>query len=379
MKIGYISNLELKESSGGWSGINLNIYEQLNSSFETSYIGPINPPFFNYQKAISKLNRKLGKKGAFAFFSEKRLQVIENIFQTKDSESIDAYLFLGNTPWIKIKPKKPYYVYMDADFITYLKVFSEFSKFTTKSIEKIAEQEKNWLDNAEAIFFGSNWIMQETLHNLNLTPNDGKFIVVNTGGHIPIPDRDTYAYKSDDLNLLFIALNFEKKGGRDALRVFLNVIKEFPKATLTIIGEKPPAEVLAVNGVSYLGRLSKDDPAQLKIMEEAFQNASFLIHPTKMDTMGAIIPEANYFGTPVIASNRFGIPDLIINRKTGLLIEESDDSKSVAKLIIDIFANKSAYSAMRVEARNFAVSQKSWTSIGKIISERIILSKNNEI
>lgn len=370
-KISYVTNLDSRISSGGWSGINKNIYNQLSKYFDVEYLGPVNPPFNMLEKGVSKIQRQIGLKSDFSFFSEKRLVNVREEFNHFNSKETDAYFFFGNTPWIKIHPDKPYSVYMDSDFITYLKIFSDYSKFRQHDIKRIAAQEKNWLVNAETIFFGSNWIMNETIKNLQLDQNEKKYIVVNTGGHIPIPNKDNYEYNTKELNLLFIALNFVKKGGHDAVSIFKEIQKSFSDATLTIIGEKPPINVLEVNGVNYLGLLSKNKPEELKLMEHAFQKASFLIHPTKMDTMGAIIPEANYFGTPAIASNRFGIPDLIKNEITGLLIEDSDDYKKLAKSIKSIYTDSLKYSYMRENARRYSLEHFSWDAIGLKIAKAL--------
>lgn len=371
MKISFVSNLKLSESSGGWSGINLNMFLQLKKQFEIEYIGPIDPSTNLEEKVISKILRTLGLKGAFFFFSEKRLSQIRNIFQSNSVSNTDAYFFFGNTPWVKIRPTKPYYVYMDADFITYLKVFSKYSKFSNKSIQRIKDQEKNWLENAEKIFFGSNWIKNETINNLNLSECDDKYVIVNTGGHIPIPDNDNYKYNSSELKLLFIALNFEKKGGYDAVEILEKTRKYIPNTVLTIIGEEPPKDILNIDGIRYKGKLNKNNQEDLKIMESAFQSASFLIHPTKMDTMGAIIPEANYYGTPAVAANRFGVPDLIEVNHTGFLINEKDSAEQICLKIINLFLDEEKYLSIRKYTRDRSIREFSWDAIGKKIYDSI--------
>jgi glycosyltransferase involved in cell wall biosynthesis len=378
MKIAYVTNLNLEITSGGWSGINRNIFAEVSKYFDVSLYGPIDPPFVKREKYFAKALRIINQKSDFAFFSEKRLQEIRKEFEIFNDETQDSYFFFGNTPWIKIQPTKPYFVYLDADFITYLDVFSDSSKFSNASVKRISNQEKLWLENAKAIFFGSNWIMNETIKNLKISPNGSKYYVLNTGGHIPIPSSDNYHYTDNELNILFIALNFEKKGGYDALDIFRNLKKTFAGAKFNIIGEKPPIVVLRTEGVEYLGKLSKDNPNELKIMEEAFQRSAFLIHPTKMDTMGAIIPEANYFGTPVIASNKFGIPDLIKDSVTGILIKREDSLSTISEKIQDLFKNRVEYLEMRAQCRKFSVENFSWQAIGKKMSELIVEKSIND-
>lgn len=370
-KIGYVSNLPLSESSGGWTGINRNLFEGLSNHLNLKYIGPINPDFILREKMVSKLKRTIGFKSDFAFFSKNRLKKISQEFKNLDSCEKDAYFFFGNTPWISIDLKKPYYVYMDADFETYLKIFSDESKFSKKSIHRVVQKESQWLEKADKIFFGSNWIMKETISNLKLSEKPGKYHVVNTGGHIPIPGKDSYVFDPNHLNLLFVALNFEKKGGLQAVDIFKELKKTFNTVKLTIIGEQPPERVLDLSGVQYLGRLNKDIKNELAVMENAFQNASFLIHPTKMDTMGAIIPEANYFGTPVVASDKFGIPDLIQDERTGFLIKEDESIEEISRKISKVYSDRQKYMEMRNRARHFSIENYSWDAIVSKIAKSI--------
>ena len=58
-----------------------------------------------------------------------------------------------------------------------------------------------------------------------------------------------------------------------------------------------------------------------KDMGTWFASANLLIHPSYKEGLGSVILEAMAAGLPVIASNTGGIPDIIENEKTGLLIE----------------------------------------------------------
>jgi glycosyltransferase involved in cell wall biosynthesis len=83
-----------------------------------------------------------------------------------------------------------------------------------------------------------------------------------------------------------------------------------------------------------------------------------------MDTMGAVIIEAGYYGCPSVAPNQFGIPDLILDRKTGFLIEETDP-EIIVRIITEAFSNREFYLRLRSDCYTFYCSTLSWDAIGR--------------
>ena len=75
--------------------------------------------------------------------------------------------------------------------------------------------------------------------------------------------------------------------------------------------------------------------------EEAMENlkaSSILVVPSRMESIPQVIKEAFYLKIPIIATNVGGIPELIINNKTGILIPPNDPKileNSINKLLLD--------------------------------------------
>lgn len=365
MRINYFSNQDLTTISGGWSGINRNIYNQLTNYFDINYVGPISPPSLISEKVYSKLTRLIGLKGNFHFFSEKRLQKIKNLVSDKILPA-DYNFFFGQTPWIKIKSNLPYGVYMDADFITYLEIYSNPERFSKRDILRIAKQEENWLQKSSHIFIGSNWAWDMMCKHYDLDEN--KKVTVYTGGNIPLPQKDSFA---GDLNLLFISLNFEKKGGPICVEAFKQIKTAYPNARLDIVGQRPPDKYIKVNGVNYIGYIDKNNPNDLERFQKALSKAFFLIHPTTMDTMGAVLIEAGYYGCPSIAPKSFGIPELLINSQTGIVVDTPFEASDFVKPILSLIENKETYYKMRKAAWDNTRNKLTWTYIGGLIASKI--------
>lgn len=365
--INFITNLDQNTTSGGWGGINYNIFKELRSYCDVNYIGPINPDHINSEKRNNKILRLLAQKSKFSFFSDKRLALISKSLESKIMPS-DYNFFFGQTSWINYhSPAVPYGTYLDADFKTYLDIFSEPNNFSVKDIERIQKKEEYWLQNAKDIFIGSEWAWKEMIKYYDL--KESQKHVVFTGGNIALPSSDNYR---GGLNFVFISLNFAKKGGYICVDAFKK-IKEFePTATLSIIGQRPPDKVIAASGIDYVGLLNKNSASDMAIFETILSEAFLLVHPTKMDTMGAVLIEAGYYGCPSIAPRSFGVPELVLNNKTGLIVEVPFTSDDFASRIIKLIRDKKVYQKMRQNAFDHTQSNLTWQSVGKSIANQIL-------
>jgi glycosyltransferase involved in cell wall biosynthesis len=75
-----------------------------------------------------------------------------------------------------------------------------------------------------------------------------------------------------------------------------------------------------------------------------------LVHPTKSDISPLLIIEAGYLGCPVIASRKFGIPELVDDARTGLLLDDPSQAGSVASAMCWMLERTEGYQRMREAA-----------------------------
>ena len=252
------------------------------------------------------------------------------------------------------------------DFKTYLNIFSTPNAFKKSDIERISKKEENWLKDARDIFVGSEWAWKEMLKYYDL--KESQKIVVHTGGNIDLPKSDVYA---NGLNLVFISLNFEKKGGFICVEAFETIKKKHPNVSLTIIGQEPPKEILDIEGVIYAGFLRKSNAVEVNRFKDILSKAFLLIHPTKMDTMGAVLIEAGYFGCPSIAPNSFGVPELVKDNVTGYIVDVPFNPNDFAQKIEILIKDEDKYLEFRKCAWEYTRGSLTWESIGVKIKNRI--------
>ncbi len=68
--------------------------------------------------------------------------------------------------------------------------------------------------------------------------------------------------------------------------------------------------------------------------ENAYLNTDIFVFPTYNETFGLVILEAMKFSLPVVSTMEGGIPDIIMNEKTGFLVKPQDAVALANKLEI---------------------------------------------
>ncbi len=140
---------------------------------------------------------------------------------------------------------------------------------------------------------------------------------------------------------LLVARNLEKIYGNDtAIRAFALVKARYPDATLTIAGSGPEEEPLkrlvselgVGSSVVFTGRL---DPLQ---MAELYRNVDVALNPSLADNMPNSVLEALACGIPVVSTNVGGVPYIVRDLETALLVPpQSPDAmtKAILRVIED--------------------------------------------
>ena len=141
-------------------------------------------------------------------------------------------------------------------------------------------------------------------------------------------DKLSYSKNEKEDHFLFIGRLTQEKGISTLIKAFSN-----KKLKLKIIGDGPLINVVkeqSINNenIEYLGFKNK-----VQIIEQ-LRICKALIFPSEWyETFGMTIIEAFSVGTPVIASNIGGIPELVVNKYNGLLFETNNHNDLTDKLL----------------------------------------------
>ena len=114
--------------------------------------------------------------------------------------------------------------------------------------------------------------------------------------------------------ILFVGNDFERKGGPELLEAFRLVRERVPSARLQIVGT--PHGISPQDGVEVVGRVSGRDA-----MSELYRNAAVFCLPSFFDPFPLVVLEAMAHGLPVVATPTCGVPEMVVDGGTGLLVE----------------------------------------------------------
>ena len=141
-------------------------------------------------------------------------------------------------------------------------------------------------------------------------------------------ETDTFRFRArDPLKPVFLSnRNLEVHYGvDDVLRAFALIQKRIPEAILTVAGNGPARiklEQLAVDlkltNIQFVGRVEHDHITDLYNSCDVFLNASLI------DNQPLSILEAFACGLPIVTTTAGGIPYMVDQERTALLVEKHD-------------------------------------------------------
>jgi glycosyltransferase involved in cell wall biosynthesis len=154
-----------------------------------------------------------------------------------------------------------------------------------------------------------------------------------------------------------------EKGHEYLFGAMPEILKSYPDARLVLAGAGPREGELKeladktgiAKAIDFLGNLPHNE-----VISE-IKKAEVFICPSLAEGLGIVFIEAQACGTPVIGTNVGGIPDVIENGKTGILVLPKDSS-AITEAIKKIFEDKT-FAEEIVKNANESVLKFDWEKI----------------
>ncbi len=122
-----------------------------------------------------------------------------------------------------------------------------------------------------------------------------------------------------------------------AIKMFAEVKKSYPEATLNFVGEDKDgsleecknlaSELGVIDKITFSGRLPRHE------WHELSKNYDVFINTTNIDNTPVSLIEAMALGLPIVTTNVGGIPYLVKDRETALLVDVNDHQAMATKII----------------------------------------------
>ena len=146
------------------------------------------------------------------------------------------------------------------------------------------------------------------------------------------------------------------KGHDVLLRALARVRQQLPEVTLEIAGDGPLEPELSATvsrlglgeRVSFLGRVAPPGPV--------FERAEVVVVPSFGEGFGMVALEAMERGRPVVASDVGGLPEIVADGRTGLLVPPGDP-EAFAAAIVELAGDPARAADMGAAGRKRALAE----------------------
>jgi glycosyltransferase involved in cell wall biosynthesis len=157
--------------------------------------------------------------------------------------------------------------------------------------------------------------------------------------------------------VLFVSRLSTHKGAATAFRIADEMTQARSDVKFVFIGSPPHESGLAAyydslkkrRNIRFLSNLAEEE------LVTWLNRASVFMLPSKYEAFGLVMAEAQACGTPVVASNVGGIPDVVKNGETGFLTE-CDDVKEMKKHIETLVDDSTLNRKMGRAARKHTIN-----------------------
>jgi len=157
--------------------------------------------------------------------------------------------------------------------------------------------------------------------------------------------------------LLYVGRLSREKGVDVALAAFASLIERFPETRLVIAGDGPEraalerqADQLSLSrAIQFLGWVIPEDVLAL------IDSASVVVVPSREDSFPVVGLQAALMARPVVATRTGGIPEMVLDRETGHLVER-ESPKALADAIGSLLQHPNDARRMGEAARRRALA-----------------------
>lgn len=278
----------------------------------------------------------------------------------------DAILSLFIPQVAYLKSEKPLIIWTDATFNNLINFYPEFTDLCPETVKHGHLLDRSAIEIAKMVIFTSEWAAKSAIEDYGADPNKVK--VISYGANIDctrtVDDIEAIvqAKPRNQCNLLFLGVDWYRKGGDIALEVATQLNQAGLKTQLTVIGSDP-----VINGslpvcVKRLGYINKLTLEGQKRIEKAFAEAHFLILPSRAECYGIVFCEAASFGVPSISTLVGGIPTAIKSEVNGQLFKPDAYISDYCQYISDLFDNYSSYKSLAISSFHEYESRLNWSA-----------------
>jgi len=382
VRIGYVTIYDSSEVNE-WSGLGYFIRRCL--AMAGASVEPIGPlePCRSLPVAARRLFYRFVKSGTYlrqrdAAAGRHYARQVEAHLATTD---VDLVFSPGTIPIAYLSVPKPVVFWTDATFAAMRDYYPGFGDLAQVSIEAGERMERSALALADLALFASEWAAASAINDYGVDPAKVKVIPFGANlehGWTPIDvSRAIDARPADRCRLLFIGIDWTRKGGAVAVQVAKELNSRGLQTELTVVGSNPALSPGDESFVQKEGFIDKSSAEGSRRIQSLLAKAHFLILPSRAECYGLALCEANAFGVPCLATRVGGIPTIVKDDVNGMLFPVDANPSVIADYVLSTVQNIDNYRRLARSSYEEYRTRLNWVSSGQRVMS--LLSELTEI
>ena len=260
-------------------------------------------------------------------------------------------LFDTSTPGI------PHFVYTDH---THLENRNYAAHRDNLYSSKWIELERTIYQNATLVFVRSSNVRRSVIEEYGCAPE--KVVLAYAGSNASVSPVKSENRDYVQPHILFVGLDWQRKGGPDLVEAFKLVREKCPEARLTIVGARPDL---------HLPNCEVVGPVKPKELDPYYQRASVFCLPTHLEPFGIVFIEAMTAHLPIVATRVGAIPDFVEDGRNGWLVQPGD-VQGIANALLELLQNPHVCRSFGEYSYRLTQERYSWRHVGETFRQSIL-------
>jgi glycosyltransferase involved in cell wall biosynthesis len=366
MSVAYLSASDPNDKRS-WSGIHNSIAETLRKHVgPVTALGPWQPEaLIRRGRITSFIRRKLtGKRTDYLHTLRLGKAYARHFDQQLQRTTADCvFAVAASTELAFLETKLPVYYVADATFANMIDYYPFYTGLTAASVREGHELQKRALEKSKQLFFPSHWAADSAMKDYGIPSN--RIHVIPFGANLDEAPPQTDVSKTAAVNLLFIGVEWQRKGGPVAVEALHELLRRGIDARLTIVGSSPEIHHERITIIPFL---NKNNPAERRKLNDLFAAADFFVLPTTAECYGIVFCEASAFGVPSLATRTGGIPGAITEGVNGYMLEPASTGKHYADRIQQLLADDDVLPKLKKYSLEKFRSDLNWNVWGQKVA-----------
>lgn len=362
MKIGFAARWSPLDK-GSWSGTCHYAYNELIKDAEV-YIYTYKWPWrirewLTMQKSFYKRIRK--QHTSVEFLKDYAKYFSRQLEKDLEKRPVDI-LFVCASPQLisYINTRIPIVLMTDATFKQIQEYYPYFSNLSKRNVRQGIELDKKAFLKASHCLLTSDWCKRSAINDYGVS--EESISVTNLGANLEnVPSQNELSFdKNGTCRLLFLGVEWERKGGNIAVETFRLLKKEGINVHLQIIGCTPPDDLSTDNNISIIPFLDKNNSSDLNKLHKILLDTDFLLLPSRAECAGVVFSEASAYGIPSITTDTGGVSSVVENGINGYTLPPDAAPEEYAVLIRNIYSDDESFFRLRKSSRAHYDSHMTW-------------------